>query len=157
MLTSSSLRNEKKYFAIQNSFNTSSNIAKNINFINFVKDIADVKIANVKNKFILNLMNILFEDFTRSRELSQKPIYYSTLNKTFTNDKEIFYVAVLASLIKVVSKNIKLHRDNLSSKFKYYKKIIKHLLTSKFVQVIYIEIEALQSNDIHKEMFYQYI
>ena len=88
-------------------------------------------------------MNILSENFTRLRKSLRKAVYDSALNKTFIDDKEIFYTAFSASLIKVVSKNIRLHRDNLSSKFKYYKEMIKHSLASKFVQVIYIEIEAL--------------
>ena len=93
-------------------------------------------------------MNILSENSTRLRKSSRKATYYSALNETSTNDKEFFYAAFSASLIKVVSKNIKLHRDNLSSKFKYYKEMIKHSLASEFVQVIYIEIEVLQSKDI---------
>ena len=88
-------------------------------------------------------MNILSENSTRSRKSSRKATYYSALNETSTNDKEFFYTAFSASLIKVTLKNIKLHQDNLSSKFKYYKEMIKHSLASRFVYVIYIEIEAL--------------
>ena len=88
-------------------------------------------------------MNILFEKFTRSRKLSRRAIYYSALNETFINDKEIFYTAFLTSLIKVISKNFKLRLNNLSSKFKHYKEMIKYSLTSEFIQVINIEIEAL--------------
>ena len=93
-------------------------------------------------------MNILLKDFIRLRKSSRKAVYYSALNETFTNDKKFFYAAFSAFLIKVISKNIKLHRDNLSSEFKYYKEMIKYSLASEFIQVIYIEIEALQSKDI---------
>ena len=78
-------------------------------------------------------MNILPEDSTCLRKLSRKAAHYSALNETFTNDKEFFYTAFSASLTKVTSKNIKLHRDNLSSKSKYYKKMIKHSLASEFI------------------------
>ena len=134
--TSSSLRNEKEYLATQTVFNTSSN--------------------TVKNRSVLDLMNILSEDFTRLRKSSWKAAYYSVLNETFMSDKEFFYAAFSASLIKIVSKNIRLHRDNLSSKFKYYKEMIKHSLASEFIQVIYIEIEAFQSKDTWKEMSHQH-
>ena len=137
--TSSFLKDEKEHLITHNINNTAENItAENITVSKNVKDI-----ANARNKSVLNLMNILLENFTRSRKSSRKAVYYSVLNKVFTSDKEIFYTAFSASLIKVVSKNIKLHRDNLSSKSKYYKKMIKHQLASDFVQVIYIEIKAL--------------
>ena len=138
-LTSSSLRNEEEHLTMHNISNTAENITVSKN---------DKDIANAKNKSVLNLMNILLQDSTRSRKLSRKAIYFSALNEVFTNDKEIFYTAFSASLTKIVSKNIKLHRDNLSSKFKYYKEIIKHSLASEFVQVIYIKIEALHLKDI---------
>ena len=149
---SSSLRNEKEHLITHNISNTAENITAENIIIN--KNVRDI--ANAKNKSVLNLMNILFKDFTRSRKSSRKAIYYSALNKAFTNNKKIFYTAFSASLIKVVLKNTKLHRNNLSSKSKYYKKMIKHQLASDFIQVIYIEIETLQSKDIWKEMSHQH-
>ena len=137
--TSSSLRDEEEHLITHNINNTAENItAENITVSKNAKNI-----ANVRNKSVLNLMNILFENSTRLRKSSRKAVYYSALNKASTSDKEIFYAAFSASLIKIVSKNIKLHRNNLSSKFRYYKKMIKHQLASDFVQVIYIEIEVL--------------
>ena len=105
-------------------------------------------IKNAKNKSFLNIADILFEDFSRVRKSTRKTIYYSTLNEAFIKSKKIFHTIFSASLIIVVLKDIKLHRDNLLSKSKYYKKIIKYSLASEFLQIIFTKIKIFQSKEI---------
>ena len=102
-------------------------------------------VKNVENKSFLNIANILLEDISRARKSTRKTVYCSTLNEAFTKSKEVFYAIFSTFLIIVASKNIKLHRNNLSSKFKYYKKMIKHPLASRFLQITFIEIKTFQS------------
>ena len=110
-------------------FSFSSNIIENIE-----------NIENIKNKFILNSLNILFTDISRTRKSTRKTIYNLILIETFTDSKKIFYTIFLIFLFIVALKNIKLHKNNLLSKFKYYKNMIKHPLASKFVQIIFVTV-----------------
>ena len=147
-MISSSLKDEKQIkHSIQqsNTFSFSNNIIKNIK-----------NIENIKNKFILNSLNILFTNTSCTRKSTRKTIYNLILIKAFTNNKKIFYATFLTFLFIIVSKNIKLHKNNLSSKFKYYKNMIKHSLASEFVQIIFTKIEIFQSKDTWKQMFHQH-
>ena len=62
----------------------------------------------------------------------------------------MFYTIFSTFLIIVVLKDIILHRNNLSTKFKYYKKMFKHLLVSEFLQVLFIKIKIFQLKEIKK-------
>ena len=94
----------------------------------------------------------MFINTSRTRKSTRKAIHNSTLIETFTSSKKIFYATFSASLFIVASKNIKLHKNNLSSKSKYYKNMIKHSLASRFVQIIFTKIEILQLKDTWKQM-----
>ena len=100
------------------------------------------KIKNIKNKLILNFLNILITNTSRIRKSTRKIIYNLILIEIFTNSKEIFYIIFSILLFIVILKNIKLHKNNLSSKFKYYKNIIKYSLASKFIQIIFTKIKV---------------
>ena len=88
------------------------------------------------------------EDFSCARKSTRKVVYYLILNEIFVESKEIFYAIFSAFLVIVVSKNIKLHCNNLLSKFKYYKEMIKYLLTSEFLQITFTEIKILQLKEV---------
>ena len=105
-------------------------------------------IKNVKNRSFLNIADILFEDSSRARKSTRKIIYCSTLNEVFTKSKKIFYAIFSTFLIIIVSKDTRLHCDNLSSKFKYYKEMLKRSLASKFLQITFTEIKTFQSKEI---------
>ena len=140
--TSSSLRDEKQAeqsIHQSNTFSFSSNTTENIE-----------NIENIRNRSILDSSNILFTDTSCTRKSTRKAIHNSALIETSTNSKEIFYAAFSISLIIVASKDIKLHKNNLSSKSKYYKDMIKHPLASEFVQAIFTKIEVFQSKDTWK-------
>ena len=105
-------------------------------------------VRNVENRSFLNIVDIFFENFSRVRKSTRKTIYCSTLNEISTESKEIFYAIFSAFLITVILKDTKLYCDNLSSKFKYYKEMIKHLFISESFQITFTEIRALQSKEI---------
>ena len=105
-------------------------------------------VKNVENRSFLNITNILFEDSSRVRKSTRKTVYCLTLNETFTQSKKFFYAIFSTSLVIVVSKNIKLHRDNLSSKFKYCKEMIKYSFASKFLRITFTGIKIFQSKEI---------
>ena len=80
---------------------------------------------------------MLFENFCRARKSMCKAVYCSIPNEISVESKEIFYTIFSTFLIIVVLKDIKLHRSNLLSKSKYYKKMLKHSLATKFLQIIF--------------------
>ena len=133
----SSLRGEEERFLSSSSMqlqgNTPSNTASNT-------------ARNTRNRATLNPLNILPEGFSRTRKPSRKAAYYSALNGVSTGSKAAFS----ASLLVVAPKDIRLHRDNLPPKPKYYKDMIKHPLAAEFIQATSTEIETLQSKGTWK-------
>ena len=104
---------------------------------------------NIQNRSFFNEKNILFKNQKRNRKFNiqkelfkfnvRRKIYYIVLNKIFTNDLQTFY----DFFIILFTKNKKFHRDNLSSKSKYYNQMFKHSKIKKFLKIIKIEISTL--------------
>ena len=89
--------------------------------------------------------NVLSKKLTHFRKFnSRRQTYFIVLKKVLTNEKQTYYKSFVTSL----KKKKKLHRNEFSSKSKYYHQILKHFQASKFLRIIDIEIQTFQAKNI---------
>ena len=106
---------------------------------------------DTQNRSFFSEEDILPEDQKRNRkpstqrELSKsnvrREVYYIALNEVFAGDLQTFYDSFIISL----TKDKRLHRDNLSPESKHYDQMLRHSEAKGFLKATEVEISTLIS------------
>ena len=83
--------------------------------------------------------NVLLKDSIRLRKLNSRRQAYHIALIISTDGKRAYYKSFMISM----KKKKRLHRNELSSKSKYYHQILKHFQASDFLRIINVEIQTL--------------
>ena len=116
----------------------------------FASSFAKSKKSKHWEKTTINENNILLVKTSRFRKSNSNREFnhFIALKNVFVEEVRSFYEAFTISMIK----KKRSHKNNFSTKFKFYHQMLKHFEIVDFFRVINVEIKTLQSKQIWKKV-----